>query len=133
VDINEEETAVREANILKIPTVAVVDTNCDPDVIDHIIPSNDDAIRAIKLIVGKMADAALEGIAMRKEAFDEAVTDVDGYTHEEFDGMEDAEDEVLLGESTLAKLRDAESDAEELEESADVEDGDEAGESGTEA
>ncbi len=140
VDINEEETAVREANILKIPTVAVVDTNCDPDLIDHVIASNDDAIRAIKLIVGKMADAALEGIAMRKEALDEAVTDVDGYTYDEFDGMEDAEDEVLLGESTLAKLRDAESEDVESEvdtpeESVETEgaDSDEAGESEAEA
>jgi small subunit ribosomal protein S2 len=115
VDVNEEETAVREANILKIPIIAIVDTNCDPDSIDHIIPSNDDAIRAIKLIVGKMADAALEGMASHKETMDEAVMDIDGYTHEDFDGMEDAEDEVLLGESTLAKLRDAE--VEEVEES----------------
>lgn len=115
VDVNEEETAVREANILKIPIIAIVDTNCDPDPIDHIIPSNDDAIRAIKLIVGKMADAALEGMASHKETMDEAVMDIDGYTHEDFDGMEDAEDEVLLGESTLAKLRDVE--VEEVEES----------------
>ena len=113
VDVNEEETAVREANILKIPIVAIVDTNCDPDSIDHIIPSNDDAIRAIKLIVSKMADAALEGMASHKETMEDAVTDIDGYAHEDFDGMEDAEDEVLLGESTLAKLRDAEVEATE--------------------
>ena len=115
VDVNEEETAVREANILKIPIVAIVDTNCDPDPIDHIIPSNDDAIRAIKLIVSKMADAALEGMATRKESMDEAISDVDGYDYEDFDGMEDAEDEVLLGESTLAKLRDVESEEAESE------------------
>ncbi len=108
VDLNEEETAVREANILKIATVAMVDTNCDPDPIDHIIPANDDAIRAIKLIVSKMADAALEGIAMRKETMAEEVTDLDGYAYGEFDGMEDADDEVVLGESTLAKLRETE-------------------------
>lgn len=126
VDINEEETAVREANILKIPTVAMVDTNCDPDLIDHIIPANDDAIRAIKLIVGKMADAALEGSALRKEAFDEEVTDLDSYAYESFDGMEDAEDEVLLGESTLAKLRGAESEAKEDDESGDYDEADES-------
>jgi small subunit ribosomal protein S2 len=112
VDVNEEETAVREANILNIPILAIVDTNCDPDPIDHIIPSNDDAIRAIKLIVGKMADAALEGMATHKESIEEAITDIDGYEYEDFDGMEDAEDDVLLGESTLAKLRDAEEAAE---------------------
>lgn len=105
VDVNEEETAVREANILKIPIIAIVDTNCNPDPIDHVIPSNDDAIRAIKLIVSKMADAALEGLATRKETMDEVVTDIDGYAYQDFDGMEDAEDEILLGESTLAKLR----------------------------
>jgi small subunit ribosomal protein S2 len=124
VDVNEEETAVREANILNIPVVAIVDTNCDPDPIDYLIPSNDDAIRAIKLIVGKMADAALEGKASREESIDDAVTDVDSYEYESFDGMEDAEDEVLLGESTLAKLRDAESaeDAgEDAEETAETE------------
>lgn len=113
VDVNEEETAVREANVLKLPIIGVVDTNSDPDPIDYLIPSNDDAIRAIKLLCSKMADAAIEGMAMRKEALDEEVTDIDGYAHEEFDGMEDADDEILLGESTLAKLRDVGSDEEE--------------------
>lgn len=125
VDVNEEETAVREANILKIPVVAIVDTNCDPDPVDHIIPSNDDAIRAIKLIVSKMADAAIEGMATRKETMDDVVTDIDGYAYQDFDGMEDAEDEVLLGESTLAKLRGAEDDGDDSDvddEYSDVED-----------
>lgn len=107
IDVSHEETAIREANSLKIPVVGVVDTNSDPDAIDYVIPSNDDAIRAIKLIVGKMADAALEGIAMRKETMQEEVTDFDRYRYESFDGMEDAEDELLLGASTLAKLREA--------------------------
>jgi small subunit ribosomal protein S2 len=136
VDVNEEETAVREANILNIPIVAIVDTNCDPDSIDHIIPSNDDAIRAIKLIVSKMADAALEGMASHKETLDEAITDIDGYAHEEFDGMEDAEDEILLGESTLAKLRDAESAATEeaeVEETEESETEDQSEDSSTES
>lgn len=119
VDINHEETAVREANILGIPVIALVDTNCNPDDIDYLIPSNDDAIRAIKLIVGKMAEAALEGLALRQEHVDEEITDVDGYGAD-FDGMEDVDDEVLLGESTLAKLREAASDEDE-----DVDDEDE--------
>ncbi len=105
IDVSHEETAIREANSLKIPVVGVVDTNSDPDMIDYVIPSNDDAIRAIKLIVGKMADAALEGIAMRKETMQDEVTDFDRYRYESFDGMEDAEDELLLGASTLKKLR----------------------------
>jgi len=122
VDVNHEETAVREANILKIPVIALVDTNCDPDDVDYLIPSNDDAIRAIKLITSKMADAALEGLALRREALDEEVTDVDAYEYEDFDGMEDAEDEVLLGESTLAKMREAEQlAAEEAEAEAKAE------------
>jgi len=103
IDVNHEETAVREANKLAIPIIALVDTNCDPDPIDYLIPSNDDAIRAIKLITGKMADAALEGLAMRKETLGEDY-DQGGYG-ETFDGMEDVDDEVLLGESTLAKMR----------------------------
>lgn len=112
VDINHEETAVREANILGIPVIALVDTNCNPDPIDYLIPSNDDAIRAIKLIVGKMADAAIEGTALRQENMDEEVTDVDSYGAS-FDGMEDVDDEVLLGESTLAKMREAATDEDE--------------------
>ena len=56
-----EHIAVTEARILNIPIVAIVDTNCDPDEIDYVIPGNDDAIRAVKLIAGKMADAILEG------------------------------------------------------------------------
>ena len=107
IDVSHEETAIREANSLNIPVVGVVDTNSDPDSIDYVIPSNDDAIRAIKLIVGKMADAALEGIGMRKETMQEEVTDFDRYRYESFDGMEDAEDEMLLGASTLKKLREA--------------------------
>ena len=119
VDVNNEETAVREANKLGIPVIGVVDTNCDPDSIDHVIPSNDDAIRAIKLIVGKMADAAVEGAALRKESFDEEVSDVDAYAYEDYDDLQYADDETLLGESTLAKLRD-DAAAEAAKEAADA-------------
>ena len=61
VDPKKERIAVQEAHKLGIPVVAIVDTNCDPDEIDYPIPGNDDAIRAVKLIVSKMADAVLEG------------------------------------------------------------------------
>ena len=61
VDPRKERIAVTEARILGIPIVAIVDTNCDPDEIDYVIPGNDDAIRAVKLIAGKLADAVLEG------------------------------------------------------------------------
>jgi small subunit ribosomal protein S2 len=105
VDVNNDDTAVHEANILDIPIIGVVDTNSDPDDIDYIIPSNDDAIRAIKLITSKMADAAIEGQAMREDVIEEEISDFDSYEYEEFDGMGNVEDEMLLGESTLAKLR----------------------------
>jgi small subunit ribosomal protein S2 len=101
VDVSREVTAIHEANLLKIPVVAMVDTNCDPANVDYVIPSNDDAIRAIKLVVGKIADAALEGLGARKEEIvEEEVRTVARA------GVEEAElsDEELLGESTLAKL-----------------------------
>ena len=61
MDPRKERIAVAEARKLNIPIVAIVDTNCDPDGIDYVIPGNDDAIRAVKLIAGAMADAVLEG------------------------------------------------------------------------
>ena len=61
VDPRKERIAVAEARLLKIPIVAIVDTNCDPDEIDYVIPGNDDAIRAVKLLSSKMADAVIEG------------------------------------------------------------------------
>jgi len=69
VDPKKEKIAVREARILGIPIIGIVDTNCDPDDVDYIIPANDDAIRAVKLIAGTMADAVLE--ANQGESFDE--------------------------------------------------------------
>ena len=60
VDTRKEKIAVAEARNLGIPVVAIVDTNCDPDEVDYVIPGNDDAIRAVKLIVAKMADAVIE-------------------------------------------------------------------------
>jgi small subunit ribosomal protein S2 len=60
VDLNKEDIAVKEARKLGIPIVAIVDTNCDPDIVDYVIPGNDDAIRAIRLVTGKMAEAILE-------------------------------------------------------------------------
>ena len=61
VDPRKEKIAVAEARKLGIPVVAIVDTNCDPDEVDYVIPGNDDAIRAVKLLTEKMADAVLEG------------------------------------------------------------------------
>ena len=61
VDPRKEKNAISEAKILGIPVVAIVDTNCDPEEVDYVIPGNDDAIRAVKLITAKMADAIIEG------------------------------------------------------------------------
>ena len=90
VDVNREQIAVKEGNILGIPVLAMVDTNCDPDPIDLVIPSNDDAIRAIKLMVSQMAAAVNEGLQIRMAV--QADEEVE-------------EDEKYLGAATLAKLR----------------------------
>ncbi|MCQ2550614.1 MAG: 30S ribosomal protein S2 [Clostridia bacterium] len=68
VDPKKERIAVKEARILGIPIIGIVDTNCDPDDVDYVIPANDDAIRAVKLIAGRMADAIIE--ANQGESFD---------------------------------------------------------------
>jgi small subunit ribosomal protein S2 len=110
VDVCRETTAVHEANKLGIPVIAMVDTNCDPSGIDYVIPSNDDAIRAIKLLVGKIADAVMEGKAMRKEDDSEEMAAAPQPTQRAQrvarEGMEEEElaDTDLLGEATLAKL-----------------------------
>jgi small subunit ribosomal protein S2 len=101
VDVYREATAIHEANLLEIPVIAMVDTNCDPRSIDYVIPANDDAIRAIKLLVGKMADAVMEGKAMRKEEEFEAMPEDAAMVVSE---EPELSDEELLGEATLAKL-----------------------------
>jgi len=102
VDVHRESTAIHEANILKIPVLAMVDTNCDPRNVDYVIPSNDDAIRAIKLVVGKIADAAVEGRAARKEEEPELPIIQEAMRT----GVDETEltDEELLGAATLAKI-----------------------------
>jgi small subunit ribosomal protein S2 len=121
VDVYREATAIHEANLLQIPVIAMVDTNCDPRTIDYIIPSNDDAIRAIKLLVGTMADAVMEGKAMRKEEEFEAMPEEAAMAISE---EPELSDEELLGEATLAKLPSrqmvAESDSEGDEVVAEV-------------
>ena len=113
IDVGREDAAVREANLLKIPIVAMVDTNCNPQNVDYVIPSNDDAIRAIKLLVAKVADAVLEGKAMRKEENPEQPEDVKSDGKPKPRGprksvvdteMDESNEDILLGESTLAKL-----------------------------
>ena len=104
VDVRREHTAIHEANILNIPVLAMVDTNCDPSGVDHVIPANDDAIRAIKLVAATMADAVLEGKGLRKD--EPSPTEVESVDIPAKAYAEAAEaDEDLLGAATLAKLR----------------------------
>ncbi|MCY3781352.1 MAG: 30S ribosomal protein S2 [Chloroflexi bacterium] len=117
VDAEREYTAVKEANILKIPVLALVDTNANPDTVDHILPANDDAMRSIRLLIGALADAVLEGHNLRQSA---------GVEEEEEQFFADAyeeelADEDLLGESTLAKLRDSKLFADEEEAKTEAE------------
>src|SRR5438309_1895241 len=66
IDTRKEAIAVKEARKLKVPVIGIVDTNCDPDEVDYVIPGNDDALRAIKLFAGRMADAILAGRGLRE-------------------------------------------------------------------
>jgi small subunit ribosomal protein S2 len=131
VDVSREDTAVHEANLKDIPVIALVDTNCDPRGIDYVIPSNDDAIRAIKLLVGKVADAVLEGRAIRKDEDDEVQLAATSESRRpsaparpRFVAEVELEDEDLLGEATLAKLSGRASEeiaeAEQVEAAVDV-------------
>ena len=113
-DTRREALAVKEANTLNIPVIALVDTNCDPDHIDYVIPANDDAIRAIKLIAARIADAAIEGKEIR------AATLAEQEDEETQERLRD--DEQYLGPSTLAKLRLGEDDEYSPDDKSDDED-----------
>jgi small subunit ribosomal protein S2 len=111
IDVRREATAVKEANTLSIPVIALVDTNCDPDPIDYVIPANDDAIRAIKLITSKIADGVLEGVAQRK-AYEPETAEV---------GPIGIEDEKYLSAATLARLKELTfEEGEEIEEESEL-------------
>jgi len=104
VDVSREEIPVHEANLLKIPVVAMVDTNCNPKNIDYVIPANDDAIRGIQLIVSIIAQAVSEGINMRKDyQADLEAAEAEAQLPEEL--RDELSDEDLLGASTLAKMK----------------------------
>jgi small subunit ribosomal protein S2 len=102
VDSNNETIAVKEARKLGIPVVAVVDTNCDPTVVDYVIPGNDDALRAIRLFTSKIADSAAEGVnllgdkAFQEEAV-EAAAEEGGEAAEEVALVEEVDLEAALG------------------------------------
>jgi len=121
VDVSREEIPVHEANLLKIPVVAMVDTNCSPKQIDYVIPANDDAIRGIQLIVSIIAQAVSEGINMRKDyEADLEAAEAEAQLPEEL--RDELSDEDLLGASTLAKMKGEEdAEAEKTEEADEAE------------
>lgn len=100
VDLKKEHIAVAEARKLGIPIVAIVDTNCDPDEVDYVIPGNDDAIRAIKLIAGKIADAIVEVMQEKwSQEVEMPITTVEeGLPAEVAEAPEYAEDAVFIGD-----------------------------------
>ena len=80
VDPKKERICVQEAHTLGIPLIGIADTNCDPEELDYVIPGNDDAIRAVKLIVAKMADAVIEanqGVTGAEEVYEEVAEEVE--------------------------------------------------------
>ena len=98
VDTKKEHNAVAEARRLNIPIVAIVDTNCDPDEVDYVIPGNDDAIRAVKLIAGKMADAVIEAnqgadALAAAEGDDQEIPDIEPESMEEIAASEEKTEE----------------------------------------
>lgn len=107
VDVSREEIAVKEAGRLGIPIIAMVDTNGDPDPIDYIIPSNDDAIRAIRLVTNLIADAVVEGRQIYESREAERIAEEEIVLEEGVPSYEPVElpEEVLLGPSTLEKIR----------------------------
>jgi small subunit ribosomal protein S2 len=95
VDSNNEAIAVKEARKLGIPVVAVVDTNCDPTVVDHVIPGNDDALRAIRLFTSKISDSVIEGVQM---AGDKQSAEIAGVTADIQAGAEEGTAEAIATE-----------------------------------
>ncbi|MGN0804098.1 MAG: 30S ribosomal protein S2, partial [Candidatus Coproplasma sp.] len=90
VDPHNEKNAVAEARKLNIPIVAITDTNCDPDLIDYVIPGNDDAIRAVKLITGVIANAVIEANQGEAYAVEEEVTEKEPESIEEVVASEES-------------------------------------------
>ena len=133
VDPRKEEIAIKEAHILGIPVFGIVDTNCDPDMVDYVIPGNDDAVRAVKLLIGVLTNAIAEvngnevidfvseedkakaeKKANKKEVSEEKeeVKEVATEAKEEVKAVEEAKEEVKLDDLTLAELKAMAKDAE---------------------
>ncbi|MEO6965479.1 MAG: 30S ribosomal protein S2, partial [Acidobacteriaceae bacterium] len=112
VDSNNETIAVKEARKLGIPVVAVVDTNCDPTLVDYIIPGNDDALRAIRLFTSKVADSIVEGVQM---SGDKEQAELAGVSASEADGATEATEGVSDGFDTAKYDPELADDAVDLE------------------
>lgn len=96
-DVSTEDIAVKEANRLGIPVVAMVDTNCDPEPIDYVIPANDDAIRAIQLITSRIADAVIEGQQMRGVMMEEGEVGAEGVpVAPAYSAVEEDEEDLIV-------------------------------------
>ncbi|MBI5705835.1 MAG: 30S ribosomal protein S2 [Armatimonadetes bacterium] len=106
VDVNKEIIAIREARKLGIPIVGIVDTNCDPDLVDMVIPGNDDAIRAIRLVTGKMSEAILEARPLSEELTEGTLPEDGAPTDEgrpiEFGAVEEELLRAFGGDETVA-------------------------------
>jgi len=127
IDPDVEANAVHEANIVGIPVIAIVDTNCNPDPIDFLIPGNDDAIKATKLITARIADAVLEGREGRQDAEEPAAIPPEDETAPVVEAAEDAEatadatEEPVVAETGEASEEAAETVEEPVSEEADEE------------
>ncbi|MFZ1520459.1 MAG: 30S ribosomal protein S2 [Ignavibacteriaceae bacterium] len=114
VDIKKESIAVQEAHRLNIPVFAIVDTNCDPDEVDYLIPANDDAVKTVEIITQHMADAVIEGDAKLKEKKAEEVAEKERVKKEK--ETERKEEAKKKSESKLKKEAKEESDSKEKSE-----------------
>lgn len=111
VDIKKEDIAVQEAHRLNIPVFAIVDTNCDPDEVDYLIPANDDAVKTVEIITQHMADAVIEGDAQLKEKKAEEVAEKERVKKE----REVVKKEELKKKSEAKAKKDAEDEAKQTE------------------
>lgn len=116
VDPNQEQIAVREARKCKIPVVAIVDTNCEPDLVDYVIPGNDDAIKAIKLFTSKIADACLEGKEMHQKLLRVEPAIAEGASVADVSAVDKPKPKVERLRDLVAEELGEEVDEEELEE-----------------
>ena len=121
VDIKKEDIAVKEAKRLNIPVFAMVDTNCDPDLIDHVIPANDDAVKTIELVVKHMADAVIEGQAKFKERKAEEVAERERARKEHQEETEQEEEKKVSKKHLKRKDKKEEEISEEKKDSDSTE------------